>query len=89
MMGQFGDQKSMVSLTCDLSTWSALVAEARFFAHGMSKIMAGREKFFWTGLACVGVRSTRGVLFITSVWSMNAFIKNDTMREVSFLEFIK
>lgn len=54
--------QGVVTLTVEFSTLSTLVAEARFIRHGVSQIMAGREKFLWSGLARVGVRLLRDVL---------------------------
>lgn len=40
-----------------------LLAEGKFSGHGVSKILARGDKFFWPRLASVGVRSSGGILF--------------------------
>lgn len=74
----------------ELSTSSALVAEARFIGSGVSQILVGTKKHFWPGLARVGLRSLGGVLFwYKCLGPINTFIKDETMRLVPVLEFIK
>lgn len=55
----------------------------------MSQILAGREKFFWLELARVGVWSAGSELFwYKCLGPLNAFVKDETTREISILEFI-
>lgn len=76
-------------MSSELSTSSALVAKARFVGHGVSQIMADRDKFFWHGLAFVGVRSGGALFWYKCLGPMNTFVKYKTTRVVPALESIK
>lgn len=60
------------------------MAEERFVGHRVSHILAGRDKFFWSGLACIGI-----LFWYKCLGPMYAFDKDDTTREIPVLEFIK
>lgn len=80
LLQQFDYDQGPVTLSDGLSTLIVLVAKPRFMGHSISQIMAGKEKFFWPRLACVGVRSLGGVLFWNKFLGlMNAFVKGETM----------
>lgn len=62
-MLQFSYDQDAFTLKGKLYMSSALVVEARFIGHGINQVLAGRDEFFWPGLAHVGIRSLGGILF--------------------------
>lgn len=61
-MRQFGCDQGAITLTDELSTSNALVVVTRFKGNNVSQTLTVQEKFFWPGLARVGLRSRHIVL---------------------------
>lgn len=68
--------KCTITLMSELSISSALVAKARFIGHKVIQILTDRDKCFWSELAVIGVRSSRGILFCHKCFG-NVFVKDE------------